>query len=182
MLKKSVFFKQVVDNGNNRYIAFRYVRVGNEEFSTSSYYWLDSVKLQATALACVPPYDLVNTYATTDSAVIVYKKPIGTTATRYVYAEENSSDDPSTLTAHTVTSDTIKLSGLTQYTAYKIWIQNSCGAGTDSEWSTPLIFNTDCGEYTTLSENFDRVPEGSIHECWSGFAIKDYYLKVVNAN
>ena len=31
MLRKSVFFKQVVDNGNNRYIAFRYGRVGNEE-------------------------------------------------------------------------------------------------------------------------------------------------------
>ena len=183
MLKKSVFFKQVVDNGNNRYIAFRYGRVGNEEFSTSSYYWLDSVKLQATALACVPPYDLVNTYATTDSAVIVYKKPIGTTATRYVYAEETSSDDPSTLTAHTVTSDTIKLSGLTpNYTSYKIWMQSSCGAGTDSEWSTPLIFNTECGEYTTLSENFDRVPEGSIHGCWSKISTENSFPSVVKAD
>lgn len=183
MLKKSVFFKQVVDNGNNRYIAFRYGRVGNEEFSTSSYYWLDSIKLQATALACVPPYDLVNTYATTDSAVIVYKKPIGTTATRYVYAEETSSDDPSTLTAHTVTSDTIKLSGLTpNYTAYKIWMQSSCGAGTDSEWSTPLIFNTECGEYTTLSENFDRVPEGSIHGCWSKISTENSFPSVVKAD
>ena len=182
MLKKSVFFKQVVDNGNNRYIAFRYGRVGNEEFSTSSYYWLDSVKLD-TAPACIPPYDLVNTFASSDSAVIVYKKPIGTTATRYVYAEETSSDDPSTLTAHTVTSDTIKLSGLTPYTAYKIWMQSSCGAGTDSEWSTPLIFNTECvAEDSTLSEDFDKVPVGSIHECWSGIATSDYYLKVVDAS
>ena len=164
MLRKSVFFKQVVDNGNNRYIAFRYGRVGDEEFSTSSYYWLDSVKLQP-APACIPPHDLVNTFVNGDSAVITYKTPIGATAVRYVYAEDSTTDDPSTLTAHTATGDTIKLPGLTRYTVYKIWMQSSCGAGTDSEWSNQLIFNTECGEDTTLSENFDNIPEGNIHGC-----------------
>ncbi len=181
MLKKSVFFKQVVDNGNNRYIAFRYGRVGNEEFSTSSYYWLDSVKLQP-APACIPPYDLVNTFASTDSAVIAYKMPVGATAARYVYAEESATDDPSTLTTHTATGDTIKLSGLANYTVYNIWMQSSCGAGTDSEWSAPLIFNTECGEYTTLSENFDRIPEGSIHGCWSKISTENSFPSVVNAD
>lgn len=180
MLKKSVFFKQVVDNGNNRYIAFRYGQVGDEEFSTSSYYWLDSVKLQAAPM-CIPPYNLVNTFASGDSAVIAYKMPVGATAARYVYAEASTTDDPSTLTAHTATGDTIKLSGLTQYTAYKIWIQSSCGAGTDSEWSAPLIFNTECGEYTTISEDFDNIPEGNIHGCWSKISTDNSYPSVVSA-
>ena len=180
MLRKSVFFKQVVDNGNNRYIAFRYGRVGDEEFSTSSYYWLDSVKLQP-APACIPPHDLVNTFVNGDSAVITYKTPIGATAVRYVYAEDSTTDDPSTLTAHTATGDTIKLPGLTRYTVYKIWMQSSCGAGTDSEWSNPLIFNTECGEDTTLSENFDNIPEGNIHGCWSKISTDNSYPSVVSA-
>ena len=38
-LKKSVYFTSVADNnGTNRYIAFRYGKVGNEDFSFYSYY------------------------------------------------------------------------------------------------------------------------------------------------
>ena len=61
-------------------------------------------------------------------------------------------------------------------------MQSSCGAGTDSEWSAPLIFNTECGEYTTLNENFDRVPEGSIHGCWSKISTENSFPSVVQAD
>ena len=41
MLPKRVIFNDVVDNGNNRYIAFRYGKVDNEEFYSYASYWLD---------------------------------------------------------------------------------------------------------------------------------------------
>ena len=46
-LHKRVYFTDVVDNGSNRYITFRYGRVGNEPFATNYFYWIDSVSVKA---------------------------------------------------------------------------------------------------------------------------------------
>ena len=69
LLPKTVYFNNVVDNGNNRYIAFRYGKVGEESFSTFSYYWLDDVKVQA-APSCLPPTGEKVVFVASDSVVI----------------------------------------------------------------------------------------------------------------
>lgn len=47
MVQYSVSFENVVDNGSNRYIAFRYGDVGSVSQSTFWYYWLDDIEIIA---------------------------------------------------------------------------------------------------------------------------------------
>ena len=64
-----VFFGNVVDNGNNRYIAFRYGEVGEEFFLHTYYYYLDDVAVR-TAPACMPPNRPTVVLLYPDSAVL----------------------------------------------------------------------------------------------------------------
>ena len=163
MLPKRVFFNDVAD-GNNRYIAFRYGSVGSETFSYNSYYWLDSIRVQE-APSCLPPARAKIFFVSSDSVVVTYKS--NATAIRYVYGLANATD-PNTLPIHTIGGDTIRLSGLTPNTAYKVWLQSDCGSGNISEWSfEPLTFTTLCGSISTLSEDFDNIRDNYIPECWT---------------
>ena len=185
MLPKRVFFTNVVDDSTNRYIAFRYGKVGDEDFSTSSFYFLDSVLVKA-APTCVPPTNISVTYVSSDSAVIGYKKPLGATSIRYAYTTTsyNAPDiDPTTLTPHTTTSDTIKLSELNSRTEYSIWIQTNCGGGAYSEWMPdPVTFVTLCGDITAIEEDFEAVSKDSIPECWKKISTNGSYPSVLEAD
>ena len=164
MFNKRVYFTDVTDNGNNRYIAFRYGKVGEESFNNYSYYWLDEVRVQ-TAPTCIPPTPMSVAFISSDSVVVTYKS--NATAIRYVYGLANVTA-PSTLPVNTVDGDTIRLSGLTHNTAYKVWLQSECGSGNISEWSfEPLTFTTLCGSISTLSEDFDNIGDNYMPDCWT---------------
>ena len=141
MLRKRVYFSGVVDNGTNRYIAFRYGKVGNESVSYYGYYFINSVSIQ-TAPTCQPPYNIENTFVSKDSAVIGYKRPATALSVQYVVIEYDTITAPSTLTPIQNTGDTIKLSGLGSNKTYKLWLRSDCGAGNVSDWADPIIFTT----------------------------------------
>ena len=105
--------------------------MGEESFTNYSYYWLDEVKVQ-NAPTCIPPTTMSAAFVASDSVVIAYKRPAQAVSIRYVYAEA-SATDPSTLPVNTVDNNTIRLSGLTPNTTYRVWLQSDCGSGNISE-------------------------------------------------
>lgn len=177
MLPKRVIFNDVVDNGNNRYIAFRYGKVDNEEFYSYASYWLDSVSVKL-APACLPPGQLKVTSLMPDSATITYLPLPGTTGQQYALGFA-SEDQPSTLPA-TASGGTIKLTGLTPNTKYKLWMRSECGAGTYGDWSLyPLYFITPCARQASINEDFNSLSEGTIPSCWNRLSKSMQYPFVV---
>ena len=150
-----VFFGNVVDNGNNRYIAFRYGEVGEEFFLHTYYYYLDDVAVR-TAPACMPPNRPTVVLLYPDSAVLACALPIGADGIQYAYGDTTVTD-PSTLTPYTATNDTFAVTGLSPLTQYRVWIRSKCG-GTYSDWlPNPLSFTTPYGYIYSLEENFDTI-------------------------
>ena len=177
MLPKRVIFNDVVDNGNNRYIAFRYGKVDNEEFYSYASYWLDSVSVKL-APACLPPGQLKVTSLVPDSATITYLPLPGTTGQQYSLGLA-SEDQPLALPV-TVSGSTIKLTGLIPNTKYKLWMRSECGAGTYGDWSLyPLSFVTPCAPQVSISEDFDQLYEGNIPGCWHRLSKSQKYPCVV---
>ena len=84
MLHKRVIFNDVENNSDNRYIAFRYGQVADENFSTSWYYWIDSVSVKVST-SCLPPGRLKAVVVKPDSAEISYVSLPGTIGAQYVY-------------------------------------------------------------------------------------------------
>ena len=179
-LHKRVYFTDVVDNGNNRYITFRYGRVGTESFSTSSWYWIDSVSVKAAHSCRLEKDTLELVRVAPDSAIIKYKLPAGYTSVEYVYGVD-SINDPATLTPTVATGGQIALGNLSPETMYKLWIRIGCSGGVYSEWSLqPIIFKTLCTYINTLDEDFETVDKDKIPNCWSKISTEDNYPGVVD--
>ena len=137
MLPKTVYFNGVADNGNNRYIAFKY--------NTGSRYWIDNVEVEP-VVACSAPTSLnaqAFAGAVQDSAVVTFAHEASATSWQYVLGKgvEVSATPPDSIAKVDITSDNINLSGLEKDKDYVIWVRTtSCGTDTSS-W-TIAAFST----------------------------------------
>lgn len=96
--------------------------------------------------------------------------------------------DPTTLTPISPApnqSPEVVLTGLTENTAYKVWVRSACSAN-DGVWIGPITFKTSCNPYTAINENFDALPNSSLPDCWSvvknGTGTETAYVTVTNFN
>ena len=150
MLPKTVYFNSVVDNGNNRYIAFRYGKVGAVEQNTSYSYWIDNISVVPTP-ACRVPTSLnvsVVSGATTDTAAVRFAHEPSATSWQYVLAKgvDVSTIPPDSISPITFATDNLKISSLEKDKDYTIWIRTvSCTPDTSS-WAGRQIGRASCRE------------------------------------
>ncbi len=181
-----LLFSSVVDNGNNRYIAFRYGDVDGFVQSVNYYYWLDNVVVD-TIPSCIAPTSANPGQLQSDRVTIsVYHQMNGVTAFNYAYTDNMAIADPSTLATTDVDSITFVISGLTSNTKYKIWVRTRCGEGEYSDWlSIPVEFKTPCeavSQSDGYTENFDNLNVGTIPACWTRITAVANYPGVVDAS
>lgn len=139
-----VLLTNVPDNGGaNRYITFRYGDVGTKTQPTAWYYWLDVIDIHPIPNCQAPT--LLNSFdITTNSAKIAFVENGTATAWEYAYTSDMTVADPSSLTVHGATNDTVTIAGLTASTSYKVWVRSVC-SGTAGEWTAGnLGFRTEC--------------------------------------
>ncbi len=170
-MKKEVFFTDVVDDGTNRYIAFRYGTVGDVTTSTSFYYGIDDIIVDNVP-TCIRPNDVLVSRITDSSAYLSFASTMeGHTNFQYAVGPD-SLTSPVGLTIADITGNEFTMTNLMPNTKYKVWVRANCSMGTDesySEWSFPYSFKTLCN--TTIGigfeETFNSVPEGAIPDCWT---------------
>lgn len=182
MLRKQVFFSGVADDGTNRYIAFRYGKIGQESFYSAYFYWIDSLSIQP-APTCIPPTGAKTIFVGADSAVISCLPSVATAQVQYVYKEVSDTRDLSTLTPHTAVGGVAKLSGLIPHTIYNIWLRSLCDSATYSQWTiAPHTFMTKCSDEFSISEDFEAVAKDSIPPCWSKISTNAKFPAVVESS
>ncbi len=147
-LLHEVDFVGVVDNTDNRYIAFRYGDVTIDTVTYTQalnyYYWIDDVELIALP-NCLAVSDLNVTSVTTDSATIAFTTREGQTSWQYAISTRRDSVYPdATAVLGILSSNASAIGGLAPNTSYRIWVRNICDAGQFSSWSMYKDFRTDC--------------------------------------
>lgn len=103
---------------------------------------------------------------TTENSVSVsWIKPI--TDTKYEITKSLASENyPNT--TNIIGSDTNSgtLLGLTENTAYKIWVRTVCG-DEKGAWANPIKFTTPCSPVAEFEQNFDAFENAAFPDCWN---------------
>jgi hypothetical protein len=137
-----------------------------------SYYW-DDVYWEAVP-TCLPPSAVSSANVTTTTADISWAASTTAPANGYTvyYSTVNTAPDGTTVldatNSVTTANLTATLSGLTPASTYYVWIRTNCSAADQSSWTGAPSFITACVPITTMFEDFDSYPTGSIvPTCWA---------------
>jgi hypothetical protein len=131
--------------------------------------YVDNIRWEVTPL-CADVTGVVVNGITAAAATVEWIANAGENQWDVVYGTAEVTD-PNTLTpispAPTGTSATT-LSGLTDNTAYKVWVRSVCG-GTEGNgaWIGPIAFKTACLPTANFNEGFETTPYGELPDCWS---------------
>ncbi len=166
-----VLFDDVVDNGANRYIVFRYGAVEGFSFSEYSGYWIDDIKVEALP-SCLGVSNMQVNATTNNSATISFTASDNSqNAWEYVYTDDMTITDPNTMNAVSVTSPTFVISNLESNKEYSLWLRAVCGANVKSDWSlNPIKFRTQCSAVTIgWTDAFDEgnTENYEVPFCWT---------------
>ncbi len=169
LLDKQVLFTNVVDDGDNRYIAFRYGDTDNAMQDDAWYYWIDDINVDILpSCLSVTALSVVETF--TDSVKISFTNNTTTATTwQYVVTDDLTVTDPTTLTPVDITAVPATITGLNPNTKYKVWVRTKCSDTDLSEWQSTM-FRTDClNNISTLTENFQtsNPDEENRPYCWT---------------
>lgn len=137
----------------------------HQTYSASSYFGfgIDDVEVNI-APACPPVSEIYVTNLTKTTADVGWLENGEATNWNIEFGETGFTLGEGTVVA--VTDNPYTITGLTQGTAYDVYIQANCGAET-STWTGPVMFNTSCDVLTDLMEGF----EGAVPPmCWYNFA------------
>lgn len=123
-------------------------------------------------LSCNVPTGVVASAITTSGATITWVAPATGSPAGYEYEVRSSGAAGSgatglaasgTTTSPTVTAD---ITGLTDATAYSIYVRTNCSPGFYSAWTSAVTFTTLCFNYSlTVTEGFNAA--ATIPTCWS---------------
>ncbi|MFC6267254.1 fibronectin type III domain-containing protein [Frigoriflavimonas asaccharolytica] len=120
--------------------------------------------------SCMPPSAPTVSNITSASADIAWVASTTTPANGYevYYTTTSVAPTASTTPNHTnVTGLSQSLSGLIPATEYFVWIRSKCSSSDSSTWVAVQSFNTACLSVTSMYENFDTTPTGSVvPSCW----------------
>jgi Fibronectin type III domain. len=117
----------------------------NHMSEASYYYWfVDDVNVAA-APTCLRPTDVTVSDITTTSAVLSWTANNGETSWSL---ELDGVESPVN-----VTSNPFTLTGLYPQTSYTVRIRANCDTDNSSDWSTPVVFNTECGVFPVTDAN-----------------------------
>ncbi|WP_438966524.1 fibronectin type III domain-containing protein [Flavobacterium sp.] len=133
---------------------------------TSTTAYIDDVKWELNS-SCVEPNTLTASFITNNSATLGWT-PGGTeTLWDIQYGEPNFALGSGTF-VNDVNSNPYLLSGLLGNTSYQYYVRTKC-SGSNSSWSGPYTFKTQCDYVTEFVENFDSYPTGttSLPDCWA---------------
>ena len=150
-------------SGTDNYIGIRHA--SGEYVSV----YLDDLLWEVKPL-CPDVNEIQVTGTTTGSASIVWSNNGPETQWDVVYGPP-SVTDPNTLTPISPAPTSIPettLTGLSDNTAYKLWIRSACG-GTDGNgaWIGPITFKTACFATGLLNEGFENSSIGNLPDCWT---------------
>lgn len=169
MVQYSISFENVVDNGSNRYIAFRYGDVGSVTQSTYWYYWLDDIEIIASPV-CSAVTNARPLEIGLDSVKVTFDAPQGQTAWEYVITSDLTVTTPDESQAQAITSNTFVVNNLQASTSYKLWVRAVCDPTTKSAWSDAAQFRTACGKISIpWTESFTLVDAADRNNalCWT---------------
>ncbi len=130
--------------GTDTYIAIK--RSTTNDYSSI---YLDNIIYEAMP-SCVFPYNVSLDEITNSSAILSWQG----TADSYEYVLDITAADPST-TASTVTTNTVSIEDLDDYTSYYLHVRSVCDEETYSEWTTynftTSIINDTCAYATSIT-------------------------------
>ena len=149
--------------GTDTYIGFKH---------TSGQYitiYVDDIRWEVTPLCADVTAVMVNGI-TAEAATIEWTANAGENQWDVVYGTVEVTD-PTTLTpitpAPTGISETT-LNGLTDNTAYKVWVRSVCGETEgNGAWIGPIDFRTACLPTSSFNEGFETTAYGELPDCWS---------------
>ena len=134
----------------------------------------DGLTYTWTPPTCVAPGNATVANILTTSADLTWTASVTPPANGYTvyYSTTNTAPDTTTVldatNSVTTTNLTAALSGLTQASTYYVWIRTNCSSTDQSAWFPVLDFVTACGPVTSMFEDFDSYPTGSIvPNCWA---------------
>jgi len=158
----STYTEFVVDftgyDGTDTYVGIRH--------KSGDYTFLDNIRWEVAPLC--PDVQEIQISGTTTVATTVYWSPGGSETNWQVAYGASDVTDPDTLTPSAVLSNSnYTIGGLTQNTAYKVWVRSVCG-GSDGNgiWMGPFAFNTQCNATEVpYTEDFEAAQEYSLPAC-----------------
>ena len=123
---------------------------------------------------CLIPSAFTSSNILTTSADLSWSAPSAAPANGYTIYYSTVNAAPTTATVLDATNSvttsnlTATLSGLSPMTTYYVWIRSNCSASDQSIWIGLPSLLTACAPVTTMFENFDSYPTGSIvPQCWA---------------
>lgn len=135
--------------------------------------------------ACPKPDDLLATNPTFNAINLSW---VTGGASNWILKYGAPGFTPTTANYAAVNSNPFTLSGLSQNTDYEIWIRDSCGTGSVSDWYGPVFFRTACSPISApYLENFDGSSfatwsftdqDGTIDPCFVRSDTNEYYWVV----
>ncbi len=146
--------------GSDQYIAFRVAANGGSVGAV----FIDDVSVTV-APDCPEPTLLSFISSTTTTATIGWQENGSATSWEAEYGLEGFTPGSGT-TLTTVSTNPLELMGLKGSARYQVYLRANCGAGSYSEWSEPLTFDTECASIDLpLAEDFS----GSLvfPPCWT---------------
>ncbi len=129
--------------------------------------YIDDVKWEVNS-SCVEPTALIASAISNSGATLGWTNGGSETIWDIQYGLNNFALGTGT-TITGVTSNPYILSGLTSNTTYQFYVRGVCSGPTNSSWSGPYTFKTQCDDLTDYLETFDTYPSSttSLPDCWS---------------
>lgn len=153
-------------------------------FGNQSDIAIDDVSIDE-APNCPKPTVVLSTGVTPNSITISWSSG-GANDWHIEYGPTGFTNGTGTLVA--VSTNPYTITGLSSNTGYDIYVRDSCGMASVSEWSSVLTDTTECGVFTApYSENFDGSTfvvggsvfnPGSIDNCWVRTFSNSYFWAV----
>lgn len=139
--------------------------------------YVDDINIDFTP-SCLEPTAITVANVATSSANVSWTAPSVVPGSGYEIYYSTSNTVPTTSTTPNVTGVTgtsQSLNNLSPATMYYVWVRSNCGGTGTSTWSSAVSFTTACVAVTTLNENFDSTPVGSLPSCWTSIGTTASY-------
>lgn len=139
--------------------------------------YIDDVKWEVNS-SCVEPSALTASMITNSSASLGWTNGGAETSWDIQYGLTNFALGSGTIVSGVATNP-YSLSGLTANTEYQFYVRAVCTGPTNSSWSGPFTFKSQCNDLTEYSENFDSYATGSANplpDCWAKGGTGSTYL------
>lgn len=148
--------------GEDTYLA---LRIASPQYSSI---FIDNIVWEAAPL-CADVSDIVIDDTTTDSVTLSWTDNGGETQWDIVYGEITNTDPTNLMpiSPAPTTNEGVVVTGLTENTAYNLWVRSVCEEDVNGYWVEPITFTTSCSPIAVFEEDFETTDAGAFPLCWS---------------